>query len=320
MTDVMTTGTHGDLVRFGADGLIPATLQDAVSRRALMVGFMDATALAETRRTGLVHFWSRSRQKLWQKGETSGNVSRVREIRINCEQNSLLILVEQVGAICHDGYPTCYYRTLQPDDGLTIVEPRAFDPADVYGPAGERRASPSAVLSTWYAAYEYLRDHDLSDQSSTSRRLRGDDGLADRIVDELGELAGVIEGSHRHQGLDEDIALEGGQVLYWLAVLAVREGWSLEDLRLVEVLSSAGSSTIDGLEGEGELLRALACRWAAIGSDATPLLVRTTIAAVVRVAALRQLDVVDLVRGDVDSLRKRAYLDAYFNDPGQTTP
>jgi hypothetical protein len=107
--------------------------------------------------------------------------------------------------------------------------------------------------------------------------------------------------------------------MYWLAVLAVREGWSLEDLRLVEVLSSAGSSTMDGLEGEGELLRAMACRWAAIGTDATPLLVRSTLAVVARVVALRQLDVVDLIRGDVESLRKRAYLSGYFNDLGQTT-
>src|SRR5688500_7800896 len=103
-------------VRFGADGLIPAVIQDADTDAVLMVGFMNANALALTRSTGRVHFWSRSREKLWRKGETSGHEQIVEAIYINCEHNSLLLTVRQIGAACHDGFPTCFYRRLEPDN------------------------------------------------------------------------------------------------------------------------------------------------------------------------------------------------------------
>jgi phosphoribosyl-AMP cyclohydrolase len=304
-TEAVTDG----VIRFGADGLVPAVLQDAVSRRVLMVGFMDATALAATRETGLVHFWSRSRARLWQKGETSGNVSRVRELRTNCEQNSLLLLVEQVGAICHDGYPTCFYRRVEADDALTVVEPRAFDPADVYGEAAGRRPDATSVFADWYAAYEYLRDHDLASESSTSGRLRSGEDVSGRVADELVELAGVLDGTHRHDTPERDVALEGGQVMYWLALSAVGRRCPLSLLRLAETVASAGSPTGDGAESEAETLRALADRWRSVGGGgATPLLGRTTVAAVTRSVALFGVDVTDLVRADLDELRGRPYL------------
>ena len=213
----------GVFVRFGDDGLVPAVLQDAASRQVLMVGFMNAEALAATRATGLVHFWSRSRARLWRKGETSGNVSRVVETRVNCERNSLLLLVEQAGAICHDGYATCFYRRVDEASGLEVVEPRAFDPAEVYGEPLSTPPPPSRTdaIATWFGAYEFLRDHDLAADSSTSRRLRSGEDLRGRVADELGELAGVLAGSHRHGEFRDDVALEAGQVLYWLTLVAV---------------------------------------------------------------------------------------------------
>ncbi len=109
-------------IEWPSDGLIPAVIQDSASHDVLMVGFMNSEALERTRASGFVHFWSRSRQKLWKKGETSGHVQHVRDIFVNCELNSLLIEVEQVGAVCHDGYPTCYYRRLTPENGLETVQ------------------------------------------------------------------------------------------------------------------------------------------------------------------------------------------------------
>src|SRR5215211_4312697 len=119
-------------IRFGADGLAPVVVQDALSGDVLMLAYMNGDALRLTHETGRAHYWSRARNALWRKGETSGHEQVVDEIRVNCEQNSLLLLVRQVGAVCHDGYPTCFYRRAAPDGSLTIVRERSFDPSVVY--------------------------------------------------------------------------------------------------------------------------------------------------------------------------------------------
>lgn len=112
------------------NGLILAVVQDQLSREVLMCAYMNREALEKTVETGIVHFWSRSRQQLWKKGETSGHVQKVKEIRIDCDMDSLLLLVEQVGGACHMGYRSCFYRNL---DG-EIVGEKVFEPDDVYKP------------------------------------------------------------------------------------------------------------------------------------------------------------------------------------------
>lgn len=103
--------------RFDRNGLIAAIVQHAASRNVLMFAYMDAEALEKTRESGLAHFHSRSRGMLWLKGETSGHFLRVREIRVDCDQDALLILAEPQGPACHTGAPSCFYRTLD-GDGL----------------------------------------------------------------------------------------------------------------------------------------------------------------------------------------------------------
>lgn len=303
-----------ELVHFGADGLVPAVLQDAASRRVLMIGFMNAEALGATRRTGLVHFWSRSRGRLWQKGETSGNVSRVVELRINCEQNSLLLLVEQVSAICHDGYPTCFYRRVDEAGDLHVMEPRIFDPADVYGATSvlEQRASLADTINRWFGAYEYLRDHDLSADSSTSARLRSGEDLRGRVADELGELAGVLDGSHGHGEFADDIALEVGQVLYWTTLVAVGGGISLNALDLVAVIQTPVTASRAGLPGERWILHALSLAWPAAAQTDLASLIQTTAATLARVCSLTSVDIAHLIQDDLASLEKRPYLAGYF--------
>ena len=100
------------LPKFDAQGLLTAIAVDAASGEVLMVAFMDAEALAMTRETGLAHFHSRSRGRLWMKGESSGHVLKVREIRVDCDQDALVLLVEPAGPACHTGATSCFYRRL----------------------------------------------------------------------------------------------------------------------------------------------------------------------------------------------------------------
>lgn len=115
-------------VEFGEDGLVPAIAQDADSGEVLMLAYADREAVERTRETGLAHYYSRSREELWQKGGTSGHVQRVREIRIDCDGDALLYLVDQEGGACHTGFRSCFYRSLSGDE----VGERVFDPDDVY--------------------------------------------------------------------------------------------------------------------------------------------------------------------------------------------
>ncbi|MBC8166242.1 MAG: phosphoribosyl-AMP cyclohydrolase [Bryobacteraceae bacterium] len=115
------------------DGLVPAVIQDHESGRVLMVGFMNEEAFARTVETGFATFFSRSRNKLWLKGESSGHRLVVKEIATDCDEDSILIKVEAQGpGVCHEGFESCFYRTLT--DGKWVdAEARTYDPAAVYG-------------------------------------------------------------------------------------------------------------------------------------------------------------------------------------------
>jgi phosphoribosyl-AMP cyclohydrolase len=115
-------------VAVGEDGLVPAVAQDAASGEVLMLAYADREAVERTRETGLAHYHSRSRDELWQKGESSGHAQRVEELRVDCDGDALLYLVDQEGGACHTGHASCFHRTL---DGETVGE-RVFDPDEVY--------------------------------------------------------------------------------------------------------------------------------------------------------------------------------------------
>ena len=115
------------------DGLIPAIIQDKHSGKVLMLGYMNQEAYDRTLHSGYVTFFSRSRQKLWTKGETSGHRLRVREIRVDCDLDALLIQADLTGpGCCHMGYKSCFFRKLT-EEGEEIIATREFDPEDVYG-------------------------------------------------------------------------------------------------------------------------------------------------------------------------------------------
>lgn len=115
------------------DGLVPAIAQDAATGDVLMMAYMNAESYAETLATGRAVYYSRSRRKLWRKGEESGNVQLVQAIYLDCDADTILLSVEQVGgAACHEGYKSCFFRQVTPE-GLKVVGSRVFDPAKVYG-------------------------------------------------------------------------------------------------------------------------------------------------------------------------------------------
>ena len=123
-----------DQLKFTADGLIPAIIQDANSKRVLMMAWMNRASLEKTIETGKTHFWSRSRRKFWMKGETSGHVQEVKDIAFDCDGDTLLIQVEQTGAACHEGYQSCFFRSIGREGaGFRVTEPRLVNPEDTYG-------------------------------------------------------------------------------------------------------------------------------------------------------------------------------------------
>jgi len=121
-----------DTVRWNADGLVPAIAQDVVTGKVLTLAWMNREALVRTQETRSAHYWSRSRAKLWKKGETSGNLQKVQEIRIDCDADAILLLVEQTGGIaCHTGHERCFFRRLEGGDWLE-AEPMLKDPKEIY--------------------------------------------------------------------------------------------------------------------------------------------------------------------------------------------
>ena len=115
-----------------SDGLIPAIVQDAETKDVLMLAYMNRESWAATLKSGKATFWSRSRQKLWLKGESSGHVQIIKNIYIDCDDDTILLQVEQLGgAACHTGHRSCFYRKLE-DGKVIVVGEKVFDPKDVY--------------------------------------------------------------------------------------------------------------------------------------------------------------------------------------------
>jgi phosphoribosyl-AMP cyclohydrolase len=122
-----------DAVRWNPDGLVAAVAQEAATGRVLTLAWMNREALARTAETREAHYWSRSRRALWRKGEQSGHVQRVQDIRLDCDSDAILLVVEQVGGIaCHTGHERCFFQRLE-DGAWHDVEPVLKDPKAIYG-------------------------------------------------------------------------------------------------------------------------------------------------------------------------------------------
>lgn len=290
-------------IKWPEDGLVPVVIQDDDSDVVLMIGFMNAEALQATQTVGQVHFWSRSRQELWHKGSGSGHLQHVRSIAINCEENSLLIRVKQDGAVCHDGYATCYYRDVLDDGTLAINQDRLFDPRDVYGDG----FGLAGITREWWGAYEWLRDHDLSLKSGTSAVLRDSRASSlTRIQDELGELAGVLDGSHVHNNPVDDAVLEASQCCYWIAVEAIRAGVTWDDARPDRAFDVPTASI------DSEIASAMLRAEATVLTSVSPGVVSHLFQVIAESVRALELDPRSIIEHDLAELRTRAYLSEYF--------
>lgn len=199
---------------YDASGLIPAVIQQVGTGEVLMVAYMNAESLVKTVETGYTWFWSRSRQKYWQKGESSGHVQKVREIRYDCDADCLLITVDQAGpGACHTGERSCFYRVL----GGTAAESTPAVEADA--------PTPAEVVRDLFALLEE-RKRDLPEGSYTSKLLAGpQDSLLKKIAEESSEVIMAAKDGDR-----EHLRYEIGDLIYHLLVVMVREGLTLEDV------------------------------------------------------------------------------------------
>lgn len=126
--------TDASLPDFDQHELIPAIVQDAQNGQVLMVAYMNREAFAKTLTTRLAHFYSRSRQKLWRKGEESGHIQEIRSIAVDCDGDAILVkVIQRGGGACHEGYRTCFFRTSEDGTTWRVTEPKYFDPGQVYG-------------------------------------------------------------------------------------------------------------------------------------------------------------------------------------------
>ncbi|MBW1919728.1 MAG: phosphoribosyl-AMP cyclohydrolase [Deltaproteobacteria bacterium] len=115
------------------NGLVPAIVQDYKSGKVYMLAYINQASWKKTLETGEAHYWSRSRQEIWHKGDSSGHVQKIKEIYVDCDNDTVLFKIEQLGgAACHTGYETCFYRKVGPDGEVAIVGKKIFDPEKVY--------------------------------------------------------------------------------------------------------------------------------------------------------------------------------------------
>jgi phosphoribosyl-ATP pyrophosphohydrolase/phosphoribosyl-AMP cyclohydrolase len=188
-----------ETVVFDEKGLVPCVAQDWSTGEVLTLAYMNAEALRLTLETREVHFYSRSRQRLWRKGETSGNVMRLRRLRYDCDGDALLALVEPAGPACHTGERTCFYRDLE----------------------GERELAPHEALAALERTVSERRA-ERPEGSYTVELLADPDRIGDKVREEADEVARAAAGES-----DERVAEEAADVLYHLDVLMLSRGLSL---------------------------------------------------------------------------------------------
>jgi phosphoribosyl-ATP pyrophosphohydrolase/phosphoribosyl-AMP cyclohydrolase len=194
----------GNGIKFDASGLIPAIVQHARSGEVLMLGYMNEEALRQTLVSGMVTFWSRSRQALWRKGETSGNVLRLIEIRQDCDGDALLVLAEPAGPTCHTGRVSCFHRTLEGD--VTPVR------------------MPQSVILTDLANVIAQRASTPKEGSYTTKMLAGG---VDRIGKKIGEEAAEVIIAAKN-GAPDEVAWEIADLMYHTLVLLQQQGMTIE--------------------------------------------------------------------------------------------
>jgi phosphoribosyl-ATP pyrophosphohydrolase/phosphoribosyl-AMP cyclohydrolase len=221
-------------LKFDSDGLIPAIVQDADNGEVLMMAWMNAEAVEKTVQTGFTHFFSRSRQKMWQKGESSGHVQEVVEVLFDCDADCLLVKANQKVAACHTGHRSCFYRNLQ---GGTVSE-AVFDAGQVYGDKDNREA-----FDRLYGVIADRKKNPAEDSYTSELFTGGMEAIGAKVLEEAGELveAAKDKGS-------EDVVHEAADLIYHAWVLLAQAGVSPEQVR-EELARRSGTSGLEEKAG-----------------------------------------------------------------------
>ena len=217
-------------LKFNESGLIPAITQDYRTDEVLMLAWMSAESLQKTLETGKVHYFSRSRQSLWLKGETSGHFQFVKSISFDCDGDTILLKVEQVGAACHTGHRSCFFRKFEPDslkaeehgNDNGTVELKAGAPAD---DNTSIEIAGSVVLKQ---VFDVISDRVVHPKEGSYTNYLFDKGL-DKILKKIGEESSEVIIAAKN-GKKDEIKAEVSDLLYHVMVLLVERGMTLEDI------------------------------------------------------------------------------------------
>lgn len=204
-------------LKFGENGLLPVVTQDYRTGEVLMLAYMNKEAFEKSLETGKVHYWSRSRSKLWLKGENSGHYQHIKSIRLDCDGDTLLIKVEQQVAACHTGNYSCFFRELDGDTFRNISEP--------VDEQGEINGDGSKVLQE---VYDVVVDRLKNPKEGSYTNYLFEKGL-DKILKKVGEETAEVIIAAKNKSRDE-IQYEVSDLFYHIIVLLVERGMKLDDI------------------------------------------------------------------------------------------
>ena len=204
-------------VKFDENGLVPVVVQESKTGQVLMVAYMNRFALEKTIKTQMAHYWSRSRKKLWLKGETSKHYQYVKSIGIDCDEDTLLLKVEQQEAACHTGHFSCFYRELK-DEGIEEKEQKVFNPEEVY-------VDKKQIINE---LYDVIVDRSINPKEGSYTNYLFEKGL-DKILKKVGEEAAEVIIASKNKAKDE-IIYEIADLFYHILVLMVERGIKPDDI------------------------------------------------------------------------------------------
>ncbi|AGB40956.1 phosphoribosyl-ATP pyrophosphohydrolase [Halobacteroides halobius DSM 5150] len=202
-------------LEFDEDGLIPAIIQDIETNEVLMMAYMNQESLENTIKSGRTCFWSRSRDELWWKGETSGNIQEVEEIKYDCDGDTLLLKVKQTGGACHTGHKSCFYRGIERDYDTE----KEFDPEEVYNNLD------AEILDELYQVIKDRKENPKPDSYTSSLYEKGENAFLKKVGEEATEV--VMAAKDSDQG---ELIYESADLIYHLLVALVYYDVEIEEI------------------------------------------------------------------------------------------